>query len=465
MRLLLLGAALSSLFVAERATAQDPYRYLRLPQRVLDPETVRRTGFVRDHSDDRTFALGYVPRDRELPDSWRTEAVELDAAEVARRGIDLDTLRYRLPADRAARGTEGYHTYDTLSDELDSLAGRYPTLARRFSAGRSVEGRELWYLRLASPSGRESGIKLLYVSSMHGDEVTGKELLVYLARDLLGGYGSDPRATALLDRAELFLMPSMNPDGTEARRRWNARGVDLNRNFPEMNEPPFVEDGRAPETIALMRLFQSHHFQLALNFHGGAVVMNLPWDHRSNPAGAATNFGDDALLRELAREYARANPPMHANNGGSFQNGVTYGYEWYQVLGGMQDWSNFFRQATHATVELSQLKWPPASQLPALWRDNRESLLRFLERGLEGIHLKVVDERGEPVPVTVEVSSSRRALHFPDGRVHRPTLDGLQRVRLRAPGHRSLELESNRWRFDGEYRTVVLARTPSDTGR
>lgn len=441
--------------VSSPAFAAVSYRYFRIPERFLDAKSVAATGFVRDHVHDDTFAFGYVPRNIVLPDTWNQALTEVDARAVAHRGIDPKSLRF-LESAESDGAREDFHTYDTLTSELKSIAAKAPAIVRLESAGKTVQNREMWLVRLGSSKGRNSQLKLLYVSSMHGDEVTGKELLVYLIRDLVAGYGKDARATALLDNAEIFLMPSMNPDGTELEQRFNADGVDLNRDFPEDGDAD--ESGRAVETVALMHLFQANHFLLAANFHGGSLVVNLPWDHRPNPPGASTNFGDDALILDIGKEYAKANRPMYANSSGSFNHGVTYGYEWYQVLGGMQDWSILAAQSTHTTIELSNTKWPSASSLPGFWRDNRESLYRFLERGMEGVHLKVVDSRGAPVPVTVEVSSAKRPITYPNGVVHRPTIAGKQRVKLSAQGFRGTQVDVERTRFDGKYQTVVLDR-------
>lgn len=54
-----------------------------------------------------------------------------------------------------------------------------------------------------------------YVANMHGDETLGRQLLIYTAQYLLQNYGRDPRITRLVDTTEIFLMPSMNPDGFE----------------------------------------------------------------------------------------------------------------------------------------------------------------------------------------------------------------------------------------------------------
>jgi protein MpaA len=61
---------------------------------------------------------------------------------------------------------------------------------------------------------------VLVVGVIHGNEPAGAAI----ARDLV----ADPPPA----RARLVVVPSLNPDGMRAATRQNARGVDLNRNFP-----------------------------------------------------------------------------------------------------------------------------------------------------------------------------------------------------------------------------------------
>ena len=78
--------------------------------------------------------------------------------------------------------------------------------------GRSYEGRPIEAVHV-----RGEGMRILVVGCVHGDECEGTEVTGLLAR-------SQPRA-------DLWLVHRLNPDGYAARRRTNAHGVDLNRDF------------------------------------------------------------------------------------------------------------------------------------------------------------------------------------------------------------------------------------------
>ena len=227
--------------------AKVTYRYVRIPAQLVTPDFIKRSGFIRDHQWDDTYALGYLREEiaRRLPETAQNQIVQLDAWQWATHEMDPKTLR---PVARAKKNSlpgryEDFHTYETLTTELQTLAATYPKLATLASAGKSVQGRDLWYLRITSP-GETGKPKLLYVSSMHGDEVTGKEMMVYLTRELLAKYGSDSRVTALVNNAEIYIMPSMNPDGTASHSALTpmaSTSIATSRDWMSLHSPPTEE--------------------------------------------------------------------------------------------------------------------------------------------------------------------------------------------------------------------------------
>lgn len=169
-----------------------------------------------------------------------------------------------------------------LGEALRALAAAAPPgLARLFSIGQSVEGRPLWVLRLTAGlgperAGEEPGgaalpgrpqVKL--VGNMHGDEPLARPLLLRLAQELVRGWaGGEERIVRLLNTTDLYLLPSLNPDGFERARegdcggggaeggRENSRGRDLNRSFPDqfgIAEPDLEPVPEVRALIAWMR--------------------------------------------------------------------------------------------------------------------------------------------------------------------------------------------------------------------
>ncbi len=456
-------------FSARTVGAHEPV-YVRIPQARLTRSFLQATGFNRDHKRDDTYAFGYLPRQALdlLADEVRGEITELDARQYGRFDFDAKSLSLKpsfLPEgalDWTRRdhrlAAEGYHDYTALTAELQKLANDHPGIVTLTSAGKSVQNRELWYLKISDDAATdEAEPKLLYIGNMHGDEVVGREMMIYLARELLSGYGTDERITNLVNHSQIFIMPSMNPDGFELHQRYNADGVDLNRDFPDFtSDPRDTPNGRAVETQAIMALHAQHHFLSTINFHGGEVCFNIPWDTQANGA-RDEKFGDDAFTNKVARDYAEMNETMRDNSGGSFDRGVTYGYEWYEVDGGLQDWANYYRSSIHSTVELSFSKWPNASELASHWAENKESLIGYLESSLVGMHLAVVNGRGEPVTAsTVRIGTADRDVRYTTPFLSRPAIGSAQTVTVTAPGFAPATLNLAPRAFDGTFTDVPL---------
>lgn len=67
----------------------------------------------------------------------------------------------------------------------------------------------------------------------------------------------------------------------------------------------------------------------------------------------------------------------------------------------MQDFNYLHSNCFEVTFELSCCKYPFASELPRFWRNNKESLLAYMEQANIGVRGFVVDENGEPIQVYI----------------------------------------------------------------
>jgi N-acetylmuramoyl-L-alanine amidase len=140
-----------------------------------------------------------------------------------------------------------------------AAAGPAPAQASAWETiGRSEQARPIRALRVGSPRAR---VKLLVVGTVHGDEQAGRAVVARLRR------ARPPRGTAL------WLVDDANPDGSAANTRHNARGVDLNRNFPYRWQPQdgIYESGSGPgsekETQALQRFIERERPRVTLWYH------------------------------------------------------------------------------------------------------------------------------------------------------------------------------------------------------
>ena len=110
------------------------------------------------------------------------------------------------------------------------LAGQ-PALPARFEAGRSVEGRRIVAVRRGRA---DAPIRLLVSGSTHGTEPAGHAIVARLRR-------MHPP-----DGVQVWTVRTFNPDGVALGTRQNARGVDLNRNFPYRLRADALDGQRAP---------------------------------------------------------------------------------------------------------------------------------------------------------------------------------------------------------------------------
>lgn len=123
----------------------------------------------------------------------------------------------------------------------------------------SVEGRALEVHVLG-----DGPRTLLVIAGIHGTEPAGGPLVRRFERELRA-------APERLRDVTLVLVPELNPDGLAAGTRTNARGVDLNRNWPARNFTSTERHGgdplTEPETRFLANLLELHRPVLVLSFH------------------------------------------------------------------------------------------------------------------------------------------------------------------------------------------------------
>lgn len=136
---------------------------------------------------------------------------------------------------------------------LKTLAARSNGLLTLATVGHSLEGRDITLVRCG-----RGPTRILVWSQMHGDESTGTLALLDICSFLTRRAGIDFWVRDMLERSTLLMVPMLNPDGAEQRRRETAACIDMNR------------DARAlttPEARMLRRIHDRYSPSFGFNLH------------------------------------------------------------------------------------------------------------------------------------------------------------------------------------------------------
>jgi PKD repeat protein len=357
----------------------------------------------------------------------------------------------KMLLDLSAKSTNSwdfYPSYQVYVQMMYQFQTDYPGLCQIVNIGQTINGRDLLYAKISDNVGlNEAEPRFNYTSTMHGDETAGFVLMLRLIDHLLSNYGIDPEATQLVNSVEIWINPNANPDGTyivndstvSGAIRYNANYVDLNRNFPDFQDGP-NPDGNPwqIETLNMMDLADSIHFVKSANFHGGAEVLNYPWDTFS------TLHADNSWWIYVCGNYADT---VHAYSTSGYltdlNNGITNGYAWYTTNGSRQDYMNYYHRCRETTIELSAIKNPAASTLPNFWNYNYRSLLAFINEVNYGVKGIVTDSvTGDPLYANVLITAHDAYqtdvyTELPHGDYYRPIYAGSYDLTYSSPGYQS----------------------------
>ena len=183
-----------------------------------------------------------------------------------------------------------YHSYATLTLDLNEWADNYPEIVEMFSIGKTELGREIWMLQISDwsqetkPDGSEKDV--VYIDGgHHGNEHLGTELAFLVAEYYIEGWADGEQdAIDVLSTTELHILIMLNADGNDHDTRWNINQVDLNRNYDHYwNTCPTTQPGSSAfsesETFA-NSIYMNEvvpHADLYITMHTGVWIMLYPW--------------------------------------------------------------------------------------------------------------------------------------------------------------------------------------------
>jgi carboxypeptidase T len=334
-----------------------------------------------------------------------TEAQVHRLEQIGYRVAQLHETERFLSTFATAETLAGYHSVQTLEQELKTLAASRPEIVELQEIGRSVEGRTIWALRIGERKGNAR--KLLFMGCHHAREWIAVEVPFLLADHLVKNASQDP-VKQWLSQGEIWVAPMVNPDGHEycrtterlwrKNRRPNADGsfgVDPNRNYgymwgtlnvPTSSQVPSDDTyvgPRAfsePETRAVRDLIGRELFRGVITYHSYSQLILYPWGYTSTPIVDPTDL---QKISTLAQRMADLIKGVHGEVYTPEQSSSLY-----PTAGDTTDWTYGAYGIPSYTIELRPTDVAsggfilPADQIQPTWEENRDAALEFIAQTL-----------------------------------------------------------------------------------
>jgi murein tripeptide amidase MpaA len=171
--------------------------------------------------------------------------------------------------------------------------------------GQTLDGRDLDLLHF-SATGSDKPKTLWVIARQHpGESMAEWWMEGFLARL---ADATDPVVREIRQRAELFVVPNMNPDGSaRGHLRTNASGANLNREW----QTPTME--RSPEVFLVREKMQATGADFCLDVHGDEA---LPYNFIAGAEGTPSwSESRAAHLKTFMESYAAINPDFQTKVG------------------------------------------------------------------------------------------------------------------------------------------------------
>lgn len=286
---------------------------------------------------------------------------------IARTGVAIDSVEHAVvtvtatPAEVRALQRQGftvqpvlrtldfppsdapYHNYSELITEVNRVVAANPAIAGKRTIGRTYEGRDIVAVKISDNVGTdESEPEVLYDANHHAREHLTVEMAVYLLHLFTDNYASDTRIRNIVNSREIWIIPSVNPDGSEYDiatgnyRSWRKNrqpnsgssnvGTDLNRNYGYRWGCCGGSSGStssatyrgpsafsAPETRAVRDFVQGRvvggkqQIRAAMDFHTYSELVLWPFGHTTANTTTGMTTDDYNTFSTFGRQMAATN--------------------------------------------------------------------------------------------------------------------------------------------------------------
>jgi len=298
------------------------------------------------------ISLGYIDV---ILESEQQKAFSKEGYQMELLIPDINTYAAQL---RAGNYLSHFHSNDEILAQMQQTAQQFPDIVALYDIGDSYlktigrKGFDIWAMKISDEAAMEdpSEAQVLFMANIHAREIITPGIILRLMQLLTDGYQRDPYLTHLVDHREIWLIPTLNPDGYEyvftgnpENRDFNNRsnpdplwwrknmgdndgdtvfnprrdGVDINRNFgfkwgiDDFGSSPKISDdtfrGVSPfsevETQIIRDFVGMHRFIISTSLHSYSNLWLYPWGYSTIDQVPTSDLNAFVALAERCVAY------------------------------------------------------------------------------------------------------------------------------------------------------------------
>nr|WP_246466591.1 M14 family zinc carboxypeptidase [Allocatelliglobosispora scoriae] len=303
------------------------------PQTFADRDAVARTG----------AAVDFIEHGKIFVSATRSEARQIEAL-----GFKLELIPPPVKAPDAKlydfpSADSAYHNYTEMVAEVDKIVADHPAIASKINIGTTYEGRAIVGLKISDNVGTdEAEPEILFNANQHAREHLTVEQALYLANLFTDSYTTDSRIANIVNSREIWILPSVNPDGAEydvatgSYRSWRKNrqpnsgstyvGTDLNRNWgyqwgccggssgstssetyrgPSAFSAP--ESQRIRDFILSRRIGGVQQIKVSVDIHTYSQLILWPYGYKTADTGTDMTVDQNNVFKTIGNAMAATN--------------------------------------------------------------------------------------------------------------------------------------------------------------
>lgn len=257
--------------------------------------------------------------------NYNTHEIEALLSEEEFKLIQAQNANFKFvyPQSLAAGPDSNYKNPDEIEDFVNEIHAKYPAITEIKSIGKSLEGRDIWAIKISDNPRADELEPVFLVNAMHhAREIMTPEITTDMIDYLTSNYGRLPEVTSWVNNTEIWVVPMFNVDGNhkmwteDSMWRKNTRdgfGVDINRNYPTgwnscsgSSSNTSAQDYRGtgpasePETRAMMNLVASIKPVFNISYHSFSEIVLYPFGCR--PKRTPTEEAVESIGAEIGKK-------------------------------------------------------------------------------------------------------------------------------------------------------------------